>query len=289
MEHSNNNNEISFSWDLHYACNYRCPYCWWDGKWQELAKLNRYLSVEQWMKYWGNIYSRYGSVTIEILGGEPFVYPNFTELIMGLSSIHYIRITTNLSTEIEYFITQIDPSKVKVLPTFHPLFAEFDCFIKKALLLKEKGFTDNINYLAYPPQIKQIPYYEKRFSQKGLSLSVMTFWGEYKGVIYPHGYTEQERKITGAHLGKRADEEFQLVPKRIPKGRLCRAGQRYAVIQADGNVIRCGGSGLNETVGNFFDENFKLLERPIPCKAENCKCNEWAFLLVEENVQEKVF
>ena len=276
------NNQISFSWDLHYACNYRCPYCWWDGKWQELAKLNRYLSVKEWVKYWGNIYSRYGRVAIEILGGEPSIYPNFAELIKEVSSMHSIRITTNLSADVEYFINQIDSSKVKVSPTFHPLFADFDSFVKKAQLLKENGFTDNINYLAYPPQIKQIPYYKKRFNQKGLSVSVMTFWGKYRGVTYPNGYTEEERGVISAHLGKRAGEEFQLTPKKMPKARLCRAGQRYAVIQADGNVIRCGGSDLNETIGNFFDENFKLLDHPLPCKAEYCKCNEWAFLKLED-------
>ena len=278
---------INFAWDIHYACNYRCPYCWWVGRWQDLAKLNRYLSIEQWMKYWKNIYSRYGSVTIELLGGEPFIYPGFTELTRGISSMHSIGITTNLSVDIEDFIKQIAPSKVKISPTFHPACADLDTFIKRALLLKENGFIGSILYLGYPPQIKQIPYYKERFNDKGLSLSVMTYWGEYRGINYPVGYTEEEREIVGAHLGKRAGEEYQLVPKKMSKGRLCRAGQRYAVIRADGNVIRCGGSDLNETVGNFFDENFKLLDNPLSCKAEYCKCNEWALLLLGEEELQK--
>lgn len=275
------NRQISFSWDLHYACNYRCPYCWWDGKWQELIKISRYLSVEEWMRCWGNIYSKYGSVAIEALGGEPFIYPNFKELIKELSNMHFMRITTNLSVDIEDFIKQVDSNKVKISPTFHPLFADLDAFVKKTLLLKENGFTDNVNYLAYPPQINQINYYKEIFNQSGLSVSVMTFWGEYKGVSYPAGYTDAEKEIVGIHVGKRSDKEFQLVPKNMPKGKLCRAGQKYAVIQSDGNVIRCGGSGLNESIGNFFDDNFRLLESPLPCKAEFCKCNEWAFLLEE--------
>lgn len=287
LKPSNSSGDICFTWDIHYKCNFRCPYCWFYTDWTEVARRNIYLSSEELMKHWMRVYNKYGQVHIEITSGEPFIYPNFTKLIKELSSIHSIVITTNLSTDIEYFITQIDSFKVKVSPTFHPLFAEFDSFIKKALLLKENGFTDNISYLAYPPQIKQIPYYKERFNQKGLSLSVMTFWGEYKGINYPHGYTEEEKEIIRGHLGKRAGEEFQLVPKRMPKGRLCRAGQRYAVIQADGNIIRCGGSGLTEIIGNFFDDNFRLLEKPMPCKAEYCKCNEWAFLLMEETVPER--
>jgi len=287
MTNFNNSDKISFSWDLHYACNYRCPYCWWDGKWHELPNLNRSLSVDQWMKYWRNIYSRYGSVAIEILGGEPFIYPKFTELIKEISILHNIRITTNLSTDIRNFVTHLSPSKVNISPTFHPLFAKYDSFVKKALFLKECGFTYNINYLAYPPQIKQIPYYRDRFNREELSLSVMTFWGKYNGITYPDGYTEEERRIVGVDLGKRAEEEFQLEPKLMPKGRLCRAGQKYAVIHADGDVIRCGGSGLNESIGNFFDENFRLLEKPMPCKAEYCKCNEWAFLLMEKETPKR--
>lgn len=280
MEQDNNNNQISFSWDIHYVCNYRCPYCWCEGKWQELAKLNRYLSVKEWVKYWSNIYTNYGKVTIEILGGEPLIYPNFNDLMKAISSIHTIRITTNLSTDIEDFIKQVDASNVKISPTFHPLFAEFDSFVKKAIILKENGFTDYVIYLAYPPQIKQISYYKERFGLAGLALSVMTFWGDYNDITYPDGYTEGEKEIIGIHLGKRGNAEFQLEPRRMPKGRLCRAGQKYAVIQANGNVIRCGGSGLNESIGDFFDENFRLLEEAMPCNAEYCKCNEWAFLLV---------
>jgi MoaA/NifB/PqqE/SkfB family radical SAM enzyme len=240
------------------------------------------------MKHWRRIYEKYGSVHIEILGGEPFIYPNFVELIEKISHLHTIGITTNLSVNINSFIEKINPSQVRVSPTFHPLFAKYEEFLKKVLFLKENGFCgDAIWYLAYPPQIRQIDHYKEKFNQEGLSLSLMTFWGEYKGGVYPQSYTEEERRMISSHLGKRGGEEYQVIPKKMPKGRLCRAGQKYAVIQANGNVIRCGGSELNEIIGNFFDENFKLLQEPIPCKAEYCKCNEWALLLCEEEELQK--
>lgn len=282
-----NNRKVSFSWDLHYGCNYRCPYCWWHGQWAGLKRKSKYLNVDELFEPWENVYKNYGETHIEILGGEPFIYPHFVDFIGRLSKIHKIRITTNLSTNIETFSKQIDSSRVNVSPTFHPLFADVDSFIKKAVALKENGFSNNINYLAYPPQIKQMPYYKERFSKEGLSFSVMTFWGEYRGLRYPEQYTQEEKEIIGIYLGKRAGEDFQISPKEMPKGRLCRAGQTYAVIQGDGNVIRCGGSGLNESIGNFFDNNFRLLKKPMPCKAECCKCNEWAFLLERELAKEK--
>lgn len=276
---------ISFSWNLLFKCNYRCPYCWFDGKWQELERTNRYLSVKELMKCWENIYKRYGNVQIDILGGEPFLFPNFIELIKELSNIHTVNITTNLSYDIEEFIRKINPSRVGICATFHPLFAKFGTFVKKALLLKEYKFGNKIAYLAYPPQIKQINYYKERFEKEDFFLSVMTFWGNYKGIDYPAGYTDEEKEMIKPYLGERGGETFQLTPKKV-KGMLCRAGQVSAVIHPNGTTLRCGGDLFSDSdliIGNFFDEDFRLLDKPQPCESEHCPCNEWKFLMVEEN------
>jgi MoaA/NifB/PqqE/SkfB family radical SAM enzyme len=275
-------------WNIHYACNYRCPYCWWYGKWQNLAKLNRYLSVEEWTKYWSNIYNKYGCVRIEVSGGEPFIYPNFKELVLELSKMHTLVITTNLSTDIGDFTEQINSEKVKIIPSFHPLFVDFYTFIKKARLLKEKGFTTDVHYLAYPPQIKYLGLYKEKFESAGLVFSVLIFWGNYNGINYPEGYTEEERNFIHSCLDYCAQEKFQVIAERERKGSLCQAGHYYAVIQGDGRVVRCEGSDLNEEVGNFFDKNFKLLDKALPCNTEPCNCNE-RFFLIENNRPRKKY
>ena len=77
--------KISFSWDLHFVCNYRCPYCWFDGKWGDLSKFNLYPSLADVLKAWGRIHDRYGAAHIHLLGGEPLVYPRFPELIRAFT------------------------------------------------------------------------------------------------------------------------------------------------------------------------------------------------------------
>jgi MoaA/NifB/PqqE/SkfB family radical SAM enzyme len=273
-------NSISFSWDIHYACNYRCPYCWFDGRWHELSRQNRYLPLDEVLKPWRNIYKKYGSAYIELIGGEPFIYPHFTELIKELSQMHTIGITTNLSIDLEDFIKQVDISKVKVTPTFHPLFADFDKFSRRMSLLKESGIGFHIFYLAYPPQMKLIQYYSDKFNSFGMPMEVLTFWGKYKDKSYPQGYTQEEKKLIEPSLSCREGEKFQLEPKLV-KGKLCRAGQIYANIKADGSVFRCGGND-GEPIGNLFSNGFKLLDKPLPCKSDFCPCNEWAPLLIEE-------
>lgn len=280
-----NKQQISFSWDIHYACNYRCPYCWFHGKWQQLSGKNKYYSISELLKFWNNIYKKYGSVQIQIIGGEPFIYPNFSELIKEISSIHHIGVTSNLSVNLEKFIKEINNPNINITGTFHPLFANFDNFVKNMLALKENGKNNSVWYLAYPPQIKLIPYYRDKFKKYGIEIAIMTFWGEYNGIQYPQGYSEQERAAITPNLGSREGARLQLDPKAVKK-KLCRAGQVYADIKADGSVYRCGGIG-SRLIGNFFQDNFQLLGEPLPCDSEFCPCNEWANLLIEEESLKK--
>ncbi|MCK9603702.1 MAG: radical SAM protein [Candidatus Omnitrophica bacterium] len=276
--------KVSFSWNLIMECNYRCPYCWFYGDWHRQKTKNKYLSLRELMKYWENIHRNYGSAHIDILGGEPFLYPDFTELIKELSLLHTVNITTNLSCNIDAFVKGIDPARASICPTFHPAFADFDAFLKKALLLKDHKFGNRVAYLAYPPQIKQINYYKDNFAKEDLFLSLMTFWGKYNGKEYPAGYTAEEKETIGFSLGDRGGEKFQVTPRKV-KGMLCHAGEKYAAIYSDGTVFRCGGSKDSEAksiIGNFFDENFRLLDKPLPCDYDSCPCNEWAFLGAKE-------
>ena len=43
---------ISFNWDIHLACNYKCPYCWWHGKEEEINKKNFYVNIDKVIDAW---------------------------------------------------------------------------------------------------------------------------------------------------------------------------------------------------------------------------------------------
>lgn len=275
---------ISFNWDIHWVCNYRCPYCWFYGKWEYLKGQNLYPAVEQLVRFWKNIYSKYGKAKISITGGEPFLYPNFTELIKELSQLHMIEIVTNLSIDIDNFIKEANLENLEIRPSFHPLFADFDTFVERAIALKVKKPEQNISYLAWPPQIKQLRFLQDKFLKFGISIFTQPFYGEYKGTRYPDSYTDEEKNIIAPFLGNRGGKTFQVEPIKT-RGKPCAAGQRYAVIHPDGKVLRCGGlnslSPDKAIIGNLLDEDFELLREPLPCDSEICPCNEWAFLLKE--------
>ncbi|MBM3245011.1 MAG: radical SAM protein, partial [Candidatus Omnitrophica bacterium] len=256
-----------FTWNIHYSCNYRCPYCFFEGKWDEYKERNIYVSVGEWVKYWNAIYEKYGNCYMLITGGEPFTYPNFIELIERLSQIHYpINISTNASGDLESFVQKVDPEKVSLSVSFQPNFVEIDSFLNKVELLRRHKFNGCINFVAYPPFIKDINLYIEKFKSIGERLKVIPFWGKYQEKEYPLAYTSQERAVIGI--------DGTWLDKARKKNSLCQAGYNSGLVFPDGKVARCGQVGERFLVGNFFDSEFKLLDTPLSCDAEYCPCDE---------------
>jgi MoaA/NifB/PqqE/SkfB family radical SAM enzyme len=270
-----------FTWDIHYKCNFRCPYCWFFNNWAQQTKRNLYLNPDEWMAHWKRISERYGEIKIEITGGEPFIYPDFIELIKRISSIHLVKVTTNLSGDIERFAKEVNPGRVDMDLNFHILFIDLDTVIKKASILKNAGFKAGICYLAYPPQMHKIKYLSKIFQDEGINFALAAFWGEYNGKKYPAAYTEEEKEMMQPFLGDISRIAYHLNAQ-SPQGKLCNAGYRYAIVQADGNIVRCGPLS-HKSIGSILDENFRLLENPLPCEAEACPCNEYVNIISEHN------
>ncbi|MFA5388667.1 MAG: radical SAM protein [Candidatus Omnitrophota bacterium] len=262
----NRNPEKRFTWNIHYSCNYRCPYCFFEGKWLEYQKRNVYLSPDEWMEYWNRIYDRYGRSYILITGGEPFIYPDFIELIGKLSAVHYpINISTNTSGDLKTFADKIDPAKVSVSASLQLNFENMESFLKKVKFLKERKFLGCINFVAYPPLLEQLDFILERFDSIGEKPKVIPFWGKYQDREYPFAYSDKEKEFLGV------DESW--MKKVRKKDSRCAAGYNSALIFPDGKVARCGQIGEKMLLGDFLND-FKLLDSPAACDAEYCPCDE---------------
>lgn len=276
------NQNIKLTWDIHYKCNFRCPYCWFYKEWARLDRRSLYLSPDEWMVHWRRIYNKYGEVKIEIVGGEPFIYPNFISLVKKLSSLHLVKITTNLSVDIEPFVKEINSERVDLDLNLHILFIDLDIFLKRVLILKKAGFKGGVCYLAYPPQMHKIKNLSERFQREGINFALAAFWGEYDGKRYPGAYTEEEKEMMRPFLGDVNRITYHLNAQ-SPKGKLCNAGYRYAGIHANGDVVRCG-SLADKIIDNILNEDFHLFDKALPCEAETCPCNEYDNLIEIKNV-----
>lgn len=282
--------QVVFAWDMHYSCNFRCPYCFYTvAGWDELAKKNHYRSPDEWKAVWHRIYEKYGSCHIRITAGEPFTYPRFVDVIETLSQEHWVQITSNMSMTrvLEDFVKRTNNQRVELDCTFHPLETELGRFIDNVQLLRKNSFVSNVCFLAYPPQMPGMAEYKKRFKENGIHMNMAILWGKYGGKDYPHAYTSEEKRwikdVIGYEVGP---ETVGLEPIEI-KGKVCGAGQRYAVVHAEGNVFRCGQLGRDEEcIGNIFDPDFKLHEVGQACFADYCRCKEFQMAWEEPEKQQ---
>lgn len=257
---------ISFEWNIIYSCNYRCPYCIFEGKWEEYGPRTVIKTVDELLKIWDRIYDLYGRTSIVFTGGEPTVYPDFFEFISKLSEKHYpLNISSNGSGDLQKMVKLCDNKKVSMSISFHPEFDSAETVRQRAEYLREKGFlAEFINLCCYPPYVGKLMDYVKFFKEKGFTVKAIPFCGRYNGKNYPDSYTPEEKKILGIN------EVWESNVKR--KGTLCAAGQKSALIFPDGKVARCGQIGERILVGNIFDENFKLLNKPQACDVDLCPC-----------------
>lgn len=270
---------VVFAWDMHYACNYRCPYCFYTvAGWEELAKKCVYKTAAEWGEVWGRVAARYGRCQLRITAGEPFTYPDFAGVVAAVTAHHDVQITTNgsLSGPIADFAARIPPDRAELDCTFHPLVADFRVFTDNIRLLRSRGFVANVCYLAYPGQTADMMDFKRRFAEAGIHMNLAVYWGQYQGKQYPHAYTDEEKAWIKSVIGQEVGPETVGLEPLAVKGKLCGAGHRYGVVQADGRVFRCGQLGYDgQSIGSILDPDFVLQPAPQPCTTDYCRCKEY--------------
>jgi len=271
--------ETCFTWDLWYSCNYRCPYCWWemDGLWDRLAGQNRILKPAEWKRVWDGVADSCGPLRLDILGGEPLLYPESGDVLRSLSERHKIVVSTNLSIE-PAELGDMDPGRVHFNASFHPEFSRLDEFLPKVLGLKARGFEPGVVLVAWPPFLGRVDGYRRSFVSQGIPFSLMVFQGRYAGKEYPESYTPRERAILSDCIRDEGERSFR-VGRSSTRGRPCHAGRVYANVKGDGTVYRCGQDAFSrKPLGNILDPGFKLHPSARPCPYEHCSCQEYEYL-----------
>jgi len=256
-------------WELLNKCNYRCPYCFSQGKWEEYA-LNyfRYSNLE-WLRFWQKIHAEFGQIHIIITGGEPFLYPNFYQLIRELSNSHTIGILTNLSWDVKKQIRYFNPRRIRLHPSFHPLSISIDKFINKMHIIKDYGWHEGVVIVAYPPLLDKLEYFKHKFESSNYGCWINPYVGTYECITYPSGYTEAERKHLFAISGNIEFVEYQL-SKTQSKGGQCNTGKTYFRVHTNGYISRCASYG--HPLGHINDPEIKLCHEALPCESNFCIC-----------------
>lgn len=274
---------VFYTWDIHYACNYRCSYCYFFKRWEEVAKENRYIEVNKWKDIWDSIFLKYGTGHIHISGGEPFTYPSINDLVAHLTNKFTVEFDTNLSFDAHEFMRKVGPERVRFAAAFHPEFIDIDAYLKKALLLKKNGYDLGINYVGYPAQLARMKEYKEAFENEHISFDIMPFRGEYQGRTYPKGYREEEKELIrncDPRTAAKMLESYGQEKKMSHRDEVCRMGQMYTKIHPDATAYRCCYISEKGKLGNLIDGTFSLSEEPKPCEYDECSC--WVAMIADK-------
>lgn len=283
----NKDNECFVSWFITEKCNFSCEYCSTvnpRGFRKFLHNVKKTFKTDSSRKF--DIYHELDDIlhrfldtgmkiTFGFTGGEPFVYPRFTEICSRIieHDDFMIALDTNLAIrDINRFIETVPPSKVEyIYASLHIAERErvgggLDKFLDYVLLLQKKGYRIGVNYVMYPPFFERVERDYKYCHDRGIDISLKLFKGVYAGKKYPHSYTMQQKEVM-----------FSLFPELKKKGAVtkslfglrCKAGRNLIRVLSNGDVVRCAGDFT--LLGNIFT-GFKLYDSPRPCIAKVCPC-----------------
>ena len=284
--------EFILNWNLTLNCNLSCNYC--NAKIHPNTLLGRFQSTRIgifltnmiWKHLIKNIKHMKPPETIDIqkilslltqvkkpikiklLGGEPFLFPNFIEICKELSKVHYLGLESNFtSNRIKSFCDTINPDRVDLIrASFHIEELEkknlIGRFIENALYCKIKGFNIETLIVGYPSILEKINQYKEILGSKDITFYVQPFVGYYNGKEYPAAYSQEEKEKFNMPL-------YNSTYVKNTKNQLCTAGYRFFAVFPSGDIYPC--YQINEKLGNIY-EDFKPYETMIKCPFEKCFC-----------------
>ncbi|OGR56793.1 MAG: hypothetical protein A2X36_04330 [Elusimicrobia bacterium GWA2_69_24] len=287
---------VFWNWEMVLACNFRCSYCNYTCLgWERHHAMNVFPGLARLSEVWSRIQDLYGTVHIELSGGECTSYPGWEGVINMLVGIHTVSLDTNLSLDAERFAKLVKLERVRISASFHPQFSDFDSFLRKCLTLKERRVSDLfINYVAYPDQLAEMARYKKAFNEHGIRFYVQPFQGVYrKCSVYPESYTEAELGLIeealalggpdadisrgrfqwkGSAMRTGTEEQLRKIqeergthlapplvattPKRPPVH--CHMGHYYAKTYVNGDTYRCCAKPTKERPAELLSEKLYL-------------------------------
>jgi MoaA/NifB/PqqE/SkfB family radical SAM enzyme len=272
------------NWNMNSICNFNCKYCFFSHVIKENPAVYTYSTDEVVEAF--NITGKQWLLFLS--GGEPFLYPNFIELINKLKQKHFIQISTNLmARNVKEFANSLSPQNIFLINASVHIInhtkESLNVFIENFLLLKSKGFDIIASYVTYPPLFKHnkiLHDFEYLQKQGVYPIIPLTYNGIYKRKHYPGSYTNKQLK-TIFSLASDKKEILNSLGLMNFKGYNCSAGFNYFYMNIYGDIYRC--VSIHEYLGNLFEHTFKPLYSPKPCDSDYCNDSCHGIISVEKN------
>jgi MoaA/NifB/PqqE/SkfB family radical SAM enzyme len=287
-------------WITTTVCNYSCSYCapaLHDGK-------------HRWVNDYSNIikiindYRKDFPLILDLMGGEPTLWPKFQEFCKELVKHHQktsIQFTSNGSRTVRYW-EKFDAPLDTLGFSFHPEFATESHYFE---ILKVLHNRYNVKvFLMMPPtyyeRIKTF-YYDIENSDLNIDVAIKLIKDNKGGGLIP-GYTDEHQKFSLNRIWKSKidiiDDSRPLyngqpfIPQNLInerrdnfKGWKCNVGIDRLVIQSNGDVY---GSTcyIDGPYGNIYKDNkINFPTTPIICTKDFCGCGADISIPKEQDVR----
>ena len=238
---------------LTLRCNLNCEYCINYFGLEKRNFKNKELTGEEWVRALNRLVSR-DDLPVTLQGGEPGLHPDFISIIKNLKPELKIDILTNLTFDIEKFIREIPPQRLRrkapypsIRVSYHPQYMNLEVLVKKVKRLQEAGFYIGIYGILHPAFEEEIIKAQEQCKSLGIDFRTKEFLGEYKGKLYgtyryPDAVGNSRRKYC-----------------------LCKTTE--LLIGPDGNVYRCHHDLYKKfpPIGNILDPVFEIEDRFRKC------------------------
>lgn len=286
-------------------CNYKCSYC---GPWANGGDARWPTDFDMLIKHFRHLldfYVRNGrdKFEINILGGEPSLWPDIVKFARIMKSEYNAKITmtTNGSRTLRWWEENANAFD-KILFSYHHTEAKLDHYINVLDLVYDKGIAMNALVLMDPKHWDEIVT-----AIETMKSTSRNSWFICAMEVHPPQYTQEQREIFKKHV-KRRPPIFRLIKneyENILKGKttvifddsskekvernyfsvndlnnfegwMCNIGVENINIRADGKLTGgCENRLFNENIFyNLYDPKFteKFNPKLIPTVCEKTKC-----------------
>ncbi len=271
---------------IHNVCNYNCSYCSdfhrdgssrWPDDWQPY--INFLDRVKQTNK---NLY-------VEVLGGEPTVWPKFQEFVDTISDDRtFVEFGTNASRTLRYW-EEFKTRKAFVFLSWHYEEADDDHFYEVAKIMQDKASV-SIPLMIVPDNFERAKTLYERLKTLRVEITPKFVRKSIHGTEY-FQYTDEQRDwIQNNYFHRMRDfginweiprnlhfdgekvKFMTVLDKEMHKfeGYTCTAGLKRFMVDPNGDIKRCT-KRVGGVIGNIF-EDYELPISPIVCNYTACPC-----------------
>lgn len=271
---------------VHNVCNYSCSYCndyhrdgshRWPKDWTK------------WVDFINDLKKRNKYLYVEVLGGEPTVWPKFQDFVDEISDENvFVEYATNASRTLKYW-ENFRSQRTFVFLSWHNEEADDDHFYEVAKIMQHKSSV-SVPLMIVPETFERAKKLFDRLSTLDVEVTPKFVRTSINGTSY-FEYTDKQRdwiqntkhnkmKPFGIDWKIPQTLHFDGTPIKFMKvldqglhefkGFMCTAGIKRIVVEPDGNIKRCTKS-VGGSLGNINTE-YVLPDSPILCDYKACPC-----------------